>query len=257
MPMSPRLLRPLASGLDPRSIPGLDTWIDAADANTVTLDSGRVATIANKSGVSGRDFTNSTSGSTQPDYVIGGRNGRNVMRFAAASSQRVSSPSTGYTFLHDGTPCYMAAVFASSTGNILANAIYSNTAVRGINVQHSGIIAISNDALGAVAVVSQTNFFPSGQHVVLDAVLDVGNATAADRLIMRVNGVASTNVNTATAAPSTGAPQRVLYFGCSGNANVFMTGDICEWLIYSQHPTASQQAAIRKYLSRKWGIPSL
>jgi hypothetical protein len=262
MPMSPRLLRPIAStGIDPASIAGLDTWIDAADANTVTLDSGRVATIANKSGLTGRDFANSTSGSTQPDYIIGGRNGRNVIRFAAASSQRLTGPQSLVNFLHDGTPCYMAAVFASSAGYIFSNSIYPNNLVRGISVIHSGTIGVSDGttaaASGTVAAISQTNFFPSGQHVVLDAVLDVGNAVAADRLVMRVNGVGSTSPNTATAAPAAAIVQRSMFFGCNGNQAGFLTGDICEWLIYSQHPTASEQAAIRKYLSRKWGIPSL
>jgi hypothetical protein len=32
MPMNPRLLRPRASGFDPRSISGLALWLDAADA---------------------------------------------------------------------------------------------------------------------------------------------------------------------------------------------------------------------------------
>jgi hypothetical protein len=261
-PMNPRLLRPIAStGIDPASIAGLDTWIDAADASTVTLDSGRVATIANKSGLTNRDFANSTSGSTQPDYIIGGQNGRNVIRFAAASSQRLAGPSTPLNFLHNGTPCYMAAVFASSAGFIFSNSIYANNALRGISVIHSGTIGVSDGttsaASGTVAAISQTNFFPSGQHVVLDAVLDVGNAVAADRLVMRVNGVGSTSPNTATAAPAAGGAQRPTYFGCNGNAGVFLTGDICEWLIYSQHPTVSQQAAIRKYLSRKWGVSSL
>ena len=38
MAMSPRLLRPRASGFNPRSIPGLAVWLDASKASSVTLD---------------------------------------------------------------------------------------------------------------------------------------------------------------------------------------------------------------------------
>jgi hypothetical protein len=46
------------------ALAGLEAWWDASDESTVTLDSGRIAGLADKSG-NGRDAVNATTGTTQ------------------------------------------------------------------------------------------------------------------------------------------------------------------------------------------------
>lgn len=275
--MSPRLLRPLASGFNPRTIAGLEAWWDASDANNVTLDSGRVAALLDKSG-KGRHAENSSSGSTQPDYVTGAVNGRNVARCVAADIQRLEVPSSTATFnfLHNGTPSYIAMVASAGTtsnpddlfsfmGNI-GGVSSSNT---GFLLNYDDRVAFSNDdRFGAfvvggsagtfmvrTALLSEYNgIFPGGTPNLVEVALDAGNATAADRLGVRINGGAEVATNTASGTPSTGNATLDFAIGTAGGAGQPLTGDICEILVFSQQPSSGQRAALRRYMASKWGI---
>jgi hypothetical protein len=71
--MSPRLLRPRASGFNPKSISGLVAWFDADDVSTFTLSGTDVSEWRDKSG-NGYAVSQST-GNNQPNRTgsIGGR----------------------------------------------------------------------------------------------------------------------------------------------------------------------------------------
>jgi hypothetical protein len=77
--MSTRLLRPRASSaFNPKSLPGLTLWLDAADAQTVILDgNSRVSQWNDKSGF-GRNFTQ-TNASVRARYnaTVNGKNAIN------------------------------------------------------------------------------------------------------------------------------------------------------------------------------------
>jgi hypothetical protein len=268
--MNPRLLVPRASGFNPKSIAGLEWWLDAADTASVTLDSGRVAAWNDKSGKS-RHASNNTSGSTQPDYIAAAHNGRHAVRFDAVSEQVLTVPSSTamFNFLHDGTLSYIAYVAKVGTtatpdaqyGLFGNNAIATNIA--GFGIAYSNLTAFSlfsrlrimvaaNSAASARAETNNTVTFNTLQ--LFDATLDVSNGTAANRLVYRFNGGSDVKPNTATGAPaSTGASSNWLV-GRNSSFGGFLTGDLCEILIYSQHPTAASQASIRRYLARKWGV---
>jgi hypothetical protein len=73
MAMSPRLLRPRATGFNPKNISGLAAWFDADDASTFTLSGSAVSEWRDKSG-NGYSVSQST-GNNQPARTgtIGGR----------------------------------------------------------------------------------------------------------------------------------------------------------------------------------------
>lgn len=79
MAMNARLLRPLTTGWTPRREAGLQFWLDAADAGTITLNSGNVSEWRDKSG-KGNHATQGTAAS-QPAYTLAGQNGRNLVTF--------------------------------------------------------------------------------------------------------------------------------------------------------------------------------
>jgi len=275
MAMSPRLLRPVASGFDPRRIAGLEAWWDGSDSASVTLDSGRVAEWRDKSGKA-RHAANSSSGSTQPDYITAGQNGRNLLRFTAASNQRLSVPSTtAFSFLHDGPPSYVAVVASfATTANpqaiygVLGN-VNGGTGQRGFVFfyeDRSGtndrlLVLIQNGTGVETAVSTQNasydNFLPTQQKMVVEMVIDPSNATAAQRLSARRNGGTAVAANSQTNAPSSSASTGNFFIGSGASfasPSVHLQGDICEILLYSQHPTAAAQTALRKYLAAKWGV---
>ena len=267
--MNPRLLRPLATGFNPLSIAGLEAWWDFADVSSVTLDSGRVSAVTDKSG-NGRTAANSTSGSTQPDYVAAGRNGKNVARFAAASTQRltVSSSTTAFNFLHNGTLSYVCAVFSTGTTadpNGFFSVIGNNSGTSanvGIDLSVDDRTPFFNMNLRArvfsggtaPASADKDNALVAQQTHVVEALIDVTNATASDRVLGTVDGAALGMNNTLTGTASASNATNNFQIGaCGANTNPH-TGDVCEILIFSQQPTLSQRLALRKHLARKWGV---
>jgi len=272
MAMNPRLLVPRAS-YDPRRIDGLEGWWDAADASTLTLDSGRVATLADKSG-NERHAVNSTSGSTQPDYVIAGQNGRNTVRFASASSQFLEAGEVGdWNFLHDGTKSFLFTVakyFDSANPNAIGP--FATTGGGGstqigfgywyddrASVSRNNALSVSiNSGVSGTNVVgvSTNDKITPNAYVLLEILVDAGNVTADARLQVRVNGGAPFGGNTSTVAPSTSNSSYPLAFGRLQAAApaFYFTGDLCEVIAYSQHPTTAFQLATRQYLAKKWGV---
>jgi hypothetical protein len=270
----------LQSALNPRKVPGLESWWDAADAASVTLDAGRVSQLADKSG-NGRHLTNTTSGSTQPSYITAGRNGLNVARFAAASVQRLSVPSSTatYKFLHDGTPCYWIAVSSygdSSNPNATLILFATNSTAsaqvgfwyafedttadggnNGISYQVSRGVTASLAAAaynGVAYPAAMKNIITPQTLTVQECLLDASNATASNRAGFIINGGSSINTNTFTNAVSASNAAGNLTVGATAANALPMTGDVCELMFFSQQPTPAARDLIRRYLGSKWGV---
>jgi hypothetical protein len=256
---------------NPTEIPGLESWWDAADAASVTLDAGRVSQLADKSGKN-RHAANTTSGSTQPSYVTGARNGLNVARFAAASNQRltVASSTAAYNFLHNGTDSYFAAVSVYGTSSNPNNLypLFGNNGATSANVgclyafddrsptrSNAFIAFISKGVSGQAPVDIILNDIVTPQAVtVQEAVFDADNATALNRFTLRLNGGAELTANTLTATPTTANATFNLQLGDLGGNVLGLEGDICELLMFSQIPTDAARDLIRRYLGAKWGV---
>lgn len=266
---------------NPREIPGLQAWYDAADSASITLDSGRVSQWSDKSG-NARHATNTTSGSTQPSYTTAGRNGLNVLTFAAASVQRLTVPSStaAFNFLHNGTESYIAAVSVYGTvanpqavyglfgNNASASAtpgvfqLYQDTgggspndALRIDITAGSGVVPANSLNAANNAVLSDNfNLAPATTVVVQEYTLDADNATASQRTRIRANGGTEVASNNKTATPSTGNAGFDFQLGATGNNVLPLQGDICEMLFFNQLPTSAARDLIRRYLGAKWGV---
>lgn len=276
MPMSPRLLRPVAAGgFNPRTIAGLEGWWDAADSGSVTLDSGRVAEWRDKSG-NARHAANAASGSTQPDYITAGHNGKNLIRFAAASSQLLTvATASNWTFMSDGSEYYIAAVASFATtaspnaiyammGNHNGNGIgfllaYDDRNVLNANDRLWFSLSNASSAVIVPSISTYNDLLPAQQKTLIEAAIDADNATASERAVFRSNGGSEVQANTGTGTPSSSDPPQPLSFGVATNTSTGakqlpLQGDICEVLIYSGTVAAEAQTTIRKYLANKWGI---
>jgi hypothetical protein len=260
------------SSFDPRRIPGLESWWDAADAASVTLDSGRVSQLSDKSG-NGRHAANTTSGSTQPSYVTGARNGLNVARFAAASVQRltVASSTATYNFLHNGTDSYFAAVsvYGTSSDPNLALGLWGNNAVATANIgsiyffddrsassRNNGIGFLTSNGVGSQPPTNflSLNIVTPQTTIVQEALIDANNATALNRFRLRINGGSEITQSTVTFTPTSSNATHSMQVGAVGNNEFPMDGDICELMLFSQQPTAAARDLIRRYLGAKWGV---
>ena len=269
----------LHTTFDPRRIPGLQAWYDAADSASVTLDSGRVSQWSDKSGL-GRHATNSTSGSTQPSYSTAGRNGLNVLTFAAASVQRLTVSGTStFNFLHNGVAgaWWIAVTKYATTSN--PNAVYTlfnniNSSFAGPGVLYAwenrtgiGTAGLNFGINNASASVANTlnagntaclseynNILTAQSYLVQEAVHSPADATAANRFRLRVNGGSEIAANAKTGTASTSNAASAMLFGAVAGNAIPLQGDICELMFFNQLPTTTARDLIRRYLGSKWGV---
>jgi hypothetical protein len=104
MAMSPRLLRPRATGFNPKSISGLYLWLDGSNSSSVTLNSGNVSQWRDLSG-GGRHFSQATGGA-QPAYTSAGQNGQNCLTFDGSRRLVSDLAASNWAFLHNGVQPY-------------------------------------------------------------------------------------------------------------------------------------------------------
>jgi hypothetical protein len=237
MPMSPRLLRPRASGFNPKNIAGLIGWWDAASLSDVTLDAGRVAGLTDKSG-NNRNATNTASGSTQPEYIIGGRNGLNVARYVGADgtfleTSNITTPASHtifFAFTRPTAGTHSVGLGATGGGSYAPwwfsdNVIYVQSSVTGTT--HGPASTLTG---GFIATIRRTG--------------------TSEVLVRRSPSFVS---SITTGAGVTTAPTG-LWNRIGRIQTVSMSGDFCELFVYNSSLSDVQVSAAEKYLSRKWGI---
>ncbi|NBX72812.1 MAG: hypothetical protein EBQ89_00760 [Alphaproteobacteria bacterium] len=102
MGMNNRLMRPVASGLNPKTIVGLSLWLDGSDSSTITLNGANVSEWRDKSGTGAPAAAQSTAAS-QPAYNASGVNGRGTVDFDATESLVFGSSTASFNYLHNAT----------------------------------------------------------------------------------------------------------------------------------------------------------
>jgi hypothetical protein len=250
MPMSPRLLRPLASGFNPKTIAGLVGWWDPSDTATVTTDSGAVSQLNDKSGL-GRHATQTTP-NNRPAYS-GTLNGRNVMTFDGSNDVLVtgleSSTLTDYVTMF----CVCRADFASDADASNKAVLYgrdSSTFANsyGLNLHNVPPLQSQMTWRGVGFNVSGSPAYTRTTAAVLVGRM---NATQRER---RVNGTSVTSTGTFSAGTNAAAGN-FLRIGEDGpGLTRFWNGLVGEALVYDRSLTAAEIAKIEGYLGKKWGI---
>jgi hypothetical protein len=235
-------------------------WYDAADAATVTTVSGVVSQITDKSG-NGYTLTQATAGA-RPTYDLATVNGLNVLSFdggdtlqaASAANWKFLSDTTGSTIFIVTRVDLSAAAVLMSTGIVssssIAHILYAETSNRIEAIVYRGTAGACFDNLS-----NADDFARSTLHVV-SSLSDPGNATAANRSAISVNGNTSIKRNTLNNAASASSPAGPLTLGGTTSSTLRFTGLICELAIISG--LASQNIIDKGtgYLAHKWGTTS-
>jgi hypothetical protein len=241
MGMNPRLLRPTASGFNPRTIAGIEAWWDAADSSKVTLDSGRVATFADKSG-KGRDATNNTSGSTQPQYITGGVNGRNSIRLVTADNTRLGFSSFAIPASHTVFGAFTRPTAGTRSGMISNNSASPNDRYALHWFTDNNSYQKSNAGFTSHGTASNA----TGTFLVTT------RRTGTTSQLMRRNGSVLSNVTSGTGVTNAVSGDWDS-LGVAGSGQ-FFNGDLCEIIVYSAALTDSQVTIVERYLAAKWGV---
>jgi hypothetical protein len=242
--MNPRLLRPKASGFDPKSIAGLQVWLDGNDLSTFTFNGSTVSEWRDKSG-GNRHFSQATA-LRQPARTTAAKNGRAAVAF---------------------TDDWMAGSYTYTIGSIFV--VWEHPTTVGADFYPS---IMSTRTVNAIKVANGSmNFGLMVPDSVANVAVDPGPAGASYTLNGSTPGAGFTAYNigvpvrvspdrwqqmSATFTPVAGSKPVVIggdAFGASGE-RVMKNGHIGEVLIYSAALTASQVSAVNRYLSSKWGL---
>lgn len=252
-PMSPRLLRPRASGgFDPRTISGLAVWLDAQA--TTTLNGGTAPSDGTKISqwndrtANARNASQGTS-ANQPTYSAAGLNGRPAVQFSAANSTRLNIPAAAGTF-PTGITLFVVCQKTGSAGSFEAFPV-NRTA---------GLLAHPMDSYNNTLLIGGGTGNPTL------TVNDIRNVTTPSVMlrIARASPPAGPlglcQLNFAPALTGiTGTPYGDLateiQLGTRDDGFTKFTGLVGEVLIYAAAGlTTSQQQQIEGYLAWKWGL---
>lgn len=268
MPMNHRLLRPRASGFNPKSISGLSLWLDASDASTITLNGANVSEWRDKSG--GSPNASQATAASQPAYTSSAINGRPAVDFNSNRSLVFASSTASFNYLHNSTGGTIFMVvrpgatsdpnayrpFLTNHGDSSANTgvgfVFDDRAA-GFNRNNMLIATVNRGVAGQqTAAVLANNFFTTANaYCVLSVAFDCGNATASSRLRVYLNGTANGTTNTSTNAAATGNASQNMTIGSIGGGT---EAAVAEMLFYQGVLGASQRVAVERYLAKKYGI---
>ena len=231
MPMNPKLLRPRASGFNPKSLPGFVYQLDASQSSTITIATG-VAEWRDAAGSSIKAAQ--VTANAQPAYETAAQNGKNAVYFDG-TNDNMSLGNLSSSF-----PSAASALFAFKVNNKTDYSLYTDSnnsafwayptnrtyigTFKGTRLNNVSSPSMPTNSAAVVAIVSSS----SAYRVYINDVL--AHDVAADFLV--------------------GTNHRI----GNNDLGALFKGWLYEALFYSSALSVSQLSAAHKYLKAKWGL---
>jgi len=238
MGMNPRLLRPLATGFNPRSIAGLNLWLDFADESqdNVTLDGVGIDFVRDKSG---SGFNGGQTNSTL-------RPGVSTLNGLRCADWGTSSNSFGLIYAHGSAVLNFQSGFFAAVWDAGGSTF---PAVNGLFSTHAGsspLLFGRNAAAGLEA-----SFTPWKRQRINN---NFGTFTSGE-------GLAAFPAITSTFIAESGSATALSLDGWGlGQDRAFAgrgwRGRIGEVLCFSRVLSDQESLRVRRYLATKWGAPA-
>jgi hypothetical protein len=230
--MSPRLLRPRATGFNPKSIAGLAVWLDAGAPASLTFNGSTISQINDQSG-NARNGTQATA-ARQPSYSATDANGRPAITFPSGGLSVVTPE---WAFTNTVTVFAVAKNTNNSFGGMFQRGAVNE---RHAGFRNSGTLVARRGGSSDASVT-----FTSSDYNVMQwsFAATLGRTT--------VNGTAGTDQ---TSSVSFAADIKSLRVGSLGDGTLGMIGGIAEFLYYDALISTTEAAAVRRYLGRKYNI---
>ena len=223
-------------GFDPRSVPGCVVWLDPADTSSVTLNGANVSQLRDKSGL-GYNMSQSNA-RNQPTYSTA-LNGNRMLTFTQASSTRLSNVSFP-AFIGPRAASYFLVEYNMTSAS-------GNPGPFGYSAgPNFGIIMQSNAGFTGRLQPFQSgiaSFTSATPRLTFLYKVNVGSSN----MIGFVNGTSQT-VSDTTSGTYSGT------FSVGSGPNGFISGNICELIIFNTVLTTAQRQQIEGYLTWKWGV---
>jgi hypothetical protein len=244
----------------PASIANLKAWYDASDTGTITASGSAVTQWNDKSG----NAYNVTQGTAAQRPVTGTRtqNGLNMIDFQS-NDVLVAATASDWTFMSNATGCTVFVAAFYDTDNV-DRIIYTTNGSTTANVGHEAYVgagdSLSADTSRGVGGTLVSNALALGTLTDNSAKyfslkVDNANATAANRLLARINAGAETGGNVQTGTVSTSAPATPLFIGAYNTSGASgFNGGMCEMIFYSGILSDANILLVNDYLAAKWAI---
>lgn len=250
MAMSPRLLRPMATGFNPKSISGLKLWLDAANTSSLTFNG---STISQMNDLSGNNF-HATQGTAnnQPTYQATGFNGKPTLFFDTSDSVTSSATIADYLLTPTTSPTFVAVMACYM--QTLAN---NGSIVFGSDSQTNGRVYFSSHFGGSTMIYDTVN--ATGGRLSAGGQDDTGWTTPHILTVYRIGAVMSVRRNGVEIVGKTNASGNYssttakLQIGKCDQAS-FNQMYVSEWVSYASGLSSSQIATIERGLGKKWGV---
>jgi hypothetical protein len=230
MAMNPRLLRPRAAGgFNPKSLPSLIGWWDAADSSTITLNGSTVSEWRDKSN-SGFHVSQATA-ANQPSYVTGSLNGKNGINWGTTAGTAI--------FLRRNTmPAY-----APRDTFVVADYDGANPFPTFVGLMHNANVISGNSG--------NTNAFLNASYFKNHA---FNGAATSFTMLPIIESPFLLRATWTTFALATTTTNQFGVGGWSSTATRGWAGKIYEIIMLSEEANDSAYSAIKRYISAKWGI---
>lgn len=228
----------------PLIVPGLITWLDAADPlgdKTLPANGAAISSWKDKSG-QGNTVTQGT-GAAQPTFVTSALAGLPTVRF---NGSKWLSKTSGFPDIVNLTVFFVASMNAGTT----AQAVYEISNGAAMN---TGNLFLYDSSLSLrsryIEGTSTTKTVSSAQSLPTGYFLNMSYYDGSNLYFLKdgvsVGSIASTaNTNTLSR----------LDVGQLQNSSYRLIGDICELIIYNNSISSENRAIVQQYLANKWAM---
>jgi hypothetical protein len=241
-PMNNRLLRPRASGFNPRSIAGLQLWLNASDATSITLNGSAVSQWSDASGLN--NHATQATANNQPAYSTNAVNGRPAVVFDGTNDVFRSSASFASTHsIFAVVKMDERRIAGIIGGSVNTDLIYGDGS--------SSFSGTRYGAFGVARAVYGGGTITTGVWQIVSVVLSGG--TIPSSLSMWTNGVGGPVVTVTAGTAPNAKMDGSIYIGSSAGLH-WLKGGIAEIIGYSSALGTSSRQQVEKYLSSKYAI---
>jgi hypothetical protein len=261
MAMDNRLLRPRASGFDPRRIAGLELWLDAADSSTlfdaetggspITAD-GAVGRWVDKSG-NGRNHTGVVN--SRPIWRQTGRNGRGTLEFNG-SAHRLTGDGTQYAKTNAPFTAIFVHVVDATAGSfpvLMSTKTNQTQNFRWINSNFTAGGGYTDYSQGANQNFVVTRYISASRGVWRYVLFDFAGsaATTGGSYSARAAKASLTQASAGLFGAESASGSAI---GSESGGSGLFKGEIAEIIIYSKVLSVPERDAVEKYVTNKWAL---
>jgi hypothetical protein len=227
--MNPRLLRPLATGFNPRSISGLLGWWDAADASSVTLNGTTVSEWRDKSG--NALHATQVTAANQPLYTEFINDRRSITFGNPRAFAITSTALSAYSWIGVSFPTgNVQMIFGGLNGTHLP----ADATATSPFFNYDGVFGQVGTGTSSTAVIQCATRTSAGLHAFFRNGSNVTSGTPTNTTTATIEFIGARNFG----VPSPG----------------HYTGRVGELMLFSAALSATDRNRIERYLSRKWNI---